>query len=168
MSAFIIFSPTLIMHGGHYSAFNIRIILVLTLGSLTYGYAFSVISNTFGQPGFLQYFDLVDNASYTNKIEGLISGLFSAGGIFGTLTVSYMCDKHGRKITMNTAAVICIIGGTLQASSIGVAMLLVARLITGWGVGMMVVLIPIFQAEISPPSSRGLLVGQHGTYRFIP
>ncbi|KAG1719299.1 general substrate transporter [Suillus lakei] len=152
------------MHGGHYSTFNIRIILVLTLGSLTYGYAFSVISNTFGQPGFLQYFSLVDNASYANKIEGSISGLFSAGGILGALTVGYMSDKHGRKITMNTAALICIIGGALQAGSINVAMLLVARFITGWGIGMMVVLIPIFQAEISPPSSRGLLVGQHGAW----
>ncbi|KAG0707359.1 general substrate transporter [Suillus ampliporus] len=145
------------MHGGHYSAFNIRIILILTLGSLTYGYAFSVISNTFGQPGFLQYLNLVDNVSYANKIEGSISGLFSAGGILGALTVGYMCDKHGRKTTMNTAALICIIGGALQAGSIDVAMLLVARFITGWGSGMMGVLIPIFQAEISPPSSRGLL-----------
>jgi MFS family permease len=155
------------MRGGHYSAFNIRIILILTLGSLTYGYAFSVISNTFGQPGFLQYFNLADNASYTNKIEGSISGLFSAGGILGALTVAYMCDKQGRKITMNTAALICIIGGALQAGSIDVAMLLVARFVTGCGIGMMVVLIPIFQAEISPPSSRGLLVGQHGIYSSI-
>ncbi|KAH7921398.1 general substrate transporter [Leucogyrophana mollusca] len=148
----------------HYSAFNIRIILVLTLGSLTYGYAFSVITNTLGQPGFLSYFNLDNDASYANQIEGAINGIFSAGGTFGALTVGYMCDIHGRKVTMNTAAIISLVGGALQAGSVDIAMLLVARFITGWGIGMMVVLIPIFQAEISPPSSRGLLVGQHGAW----
>ncbi|KAG2345534.1 general substrate transporter [Suillus weaverae] len=162
--AFITLPGHIHLHGGHYSAFNIRIGLFLTLGNLTYGYAFSVVFNTFGQPGFLQYFNLADNPSYTNKIEGSISGLFSAGCILGALAVGYIYDKHGRKITMNTAALICIIGGALQAGSINVAMLLEARFITGCGIGMMVVLIPIFQAENSPPSSRGLLVGQHGAW----
>lgn len=139
------------MYGGHYSTFNIRIILVLTLGSLTYGYAFSVISDTFGQPGFFQYFNLVDNASYANKIEGLISGLFSAasGGTFGALTVNYTCDKHVRKITMNTAALICIIGGMLQIrdSNDGCS--------------------HTYIQGRDMPSFRGLLVGQHGSYRSI-
>ena len=34
-----------------YTWYNLRIILVLTLGSFTFGYGFSVISNTIGQPG---------------------------------------------------------------------------------------------------------------------
>ena len=146
----------------HYSAFNLRVIFILTLGSLTYGYAFSVISNTLGQPGFLSYFSLTTNPSYASRIEGAINGLFSAGGTFGALLVGYMCDRYGRKVTMNTASLVCIVGGALQTGSVNLAMLLVARFITGWGIGMMVVLIPIFQAEISPPSARGLLVGQHG------
>ncbi|KIJ68169.1 hypothetical protein HYDPIDRAFT_107835 [Hydnomerulius pinastri MD-312] len=148
----------------HYSAFNLRIILVLTLGSLTYGYACSVITNTLGQPGFLTYFSLTSSPTYANQIEGAINGLFSAGGIFGAILVGYMCDKFGRKVTMNTGSVVCIVGGALQAASVDVGMFLGARFITGWGIGMMVVLIPIFQAEISPPSARGLLVGQHGAW----
>ncbi|KAF8444568.1 general substrate transporter [Boletus edulis BED1] len=148
----------------HYSAFNLRVILVLTLGSLTYGYAISVISNTLGQPGFLSYFSLTTNPSYTSRIEGAINGLFSAGGTFGALLVGFICDRYGRKVTMNTANIVCIIGGAIQTGSVNLAMLLVARFITGWGIGMMVVLIPIFQAEISPPSARGFLVGQHGAW----
>ncbi|KAG6372302.1 general substrate transporter [Boletus reticuloceps] len=148
----------------HYSAFNLRVILVLTLGSLTYGYAISVISNTLGQPGFLSYFSLTSNPSYTSRIEGAINGLFSAGGTFGALLVGFICDRYGRKVTMNTANIVCIVGGAIQTGSVNLAMLLVARFITGWGIGMMVVLIPIFQAEISPPSARGFLVGQHGAW----
>jgi MFS family permease len=146
----------------HYSAYNIRIILILTLGSLSYGYAFSVISNTIAQPGFLSYFGLLNSPDYAQSIEGAINGLFSAGGTFGAALVGWMNDAHGRKATMNLAALVCIVGSALQSGSVDVAMFLVARFITGWGIGMMVVLIPIFQAEVSPATSRGLLVGQHG------
>ncbi|KZO90717.1 general substrate transporter [Calocera viscosa TUFC12733] len=151
----------------HYSAYNLRIILTLTLGSLSYGYAFSVITNTIGQPGFLQYFGLQDDPAFTNTIEGAVNGLFSAGGTFGALLVAWMNDAHGRKATMYLAALICIVGTAIQSGAIDVAMFLVARFITGWGIGMMVVLIPIFQAEVSPPTSRGLLVGQHGAWIVV-
>jgi len=144
----------------HYSSFNLRIILTLTLGSLTYGYGSSVISNTLGQPGFLSYFDLPAHPSYA----GAVNGLFSAGAVFGCATAAFMANRFGRKCTMNTSAAVCIIGGALQASSVDAAMFLVARFITGWGMGAMAVVIPIFQGELSPPASRGLLVGQHGSW----
>jgi len=41
-------------------------------------------------------------------------------------------------------------------------MYLVARLITGLGIGALVTLVPLYQSEISPPRIRGLLVGMHG------
>jgi predicted MFS family arabinose efflux permease len=47
-----------------------------------------------------------------------------------------------------------IIGEALEAGSINIAMFLVARFIAGWGIGMMVVLIPIYQAEICKALSQ--------------
>jgi MFS family permease len=41
-------------------------------------------------------------------------------------------------------------------------MLLVGRFLNGVGAGMMDVVVPLYQAEISPPKSRGRLVGSHG------
>ena len=138
-----------------YTAYNIRIILVLTLGSLTFGYTYSVISNTLGQPGFIAKFDLGSNSSYANAISGAINGVFAAGGVFGALTTGWMCEARGRKETMNLAALISIIGSALQTGSVDIAMFLVARFIAGWGIGMMVVLIPIYQAEICERPNRG-------------
>ena len=135
-----------------YTAYNIRIILVLTLGSLTFGYAYSVISNTLGQPGFIAYFGLDGkDQTYANAITGAINGMFSAGGVFGALLVGWMCEARGRKETMNLAALITIIGAAIQTGSVNIAMFLAARFITGWGIGMMVVLIPLYQAEICEP-----------------
>jgi MFS family permease len=131
-----------------YTLYNLRIILVLTLGSLTFGYSFSVISNTLGQPGFLSYFNLGGDASHTNAITGAINGLYCAGATFGALTVGWMCEARGRKETMYLGSAVCILGGALQTGSVNIAMFLVSRFITGWGIGMMVVLIPIYQSEI--------------------
>lgn len=164
-----------------YTAYNIRVILVLTLGSFTFGYTYSVISNTLGQPGFISHFNLDRSTSYANSITGAINGVFSAGGICGALLVGWMCEARGRKQTMNLGALTTVVGAAIQTGSVDVAMFLVARFITGWGIGMMVVLIPIYQAEIcrcsflllpevcvdgtsAPPNARGFLVGQHGTW----
>ncbi|KAK2806789.1 hypothetical protein FQN50_005651 [Emmonsiellopsis sp. PD_5] len=131
-----------------YTAYNVRLILILTLGSLTFGYSFSVISNTLGQPGFLQYFNLEASGPRNNVITGTINGLFCAGATFGALTVGWMSEAHGRKVTMYTACAVNIFGGSLQTGSINLGMFLASRFIAGWGIGMMVVLIPIYQAEI--------------------
>jgi MFS family permease len=131
-----------------YSLYTLRIILVLTFGSFTYGYAFSVISNTLGQPGFLSYFNLNQNPSEANAITGAVNGLFFAGAMLGALVAGWMCEAKGRKKTMNVASVVSIIGAALLAGSVKIGMFLAARFIAGAGVGMMVVLIPIYQAEI--------------------
>ncbi|KIW83322.1 hypothetical protein Z517_02567 [Fonsecaea pedrosoi CBS 271.37] len=147
-----------------YTFYNLRIILVLTLGSLTFGYGFSVISNTIGQPGFIQYFNLKANSDYTNAITGTINGLYCAGALFGALHVGWMCEARGRKETMYLGSAVNVVGGALETGSVNMAMFLVSRFISGYGIGMMVVLIPIMQSEISPPNARGFLVGQHGTW----
>lgn len=151
----------------NYTAYNLRIILILTLGSLTFGYAYSVISGTLGQPGFLSYFNLESNDSHAKAITGTINGLVCAGAVFGSLTVGWMCEARGRKETLYLTCFVNIFGEALQAGSINLGMFLAARFIGGWGIGMAVVLIPLYQAELCkslchflshPPNS---LVKQH-------
>lgn len=150
-----------------YTRYNLYVILILTLGSLTFGYSNSVISNTVGEPGFLSYFKLDGSKSYANSIEGAINGVFYAGEVFGAIFVTIFCDRLGRKKTSAVGCILSIIGGALQAGSVEIAMFLVARFITGVGIGSVVIIIPIFQAEVSPAQSRGLFVGQHGQYFYM-
>jgi len=131
-----------------YTAYNLRVVLILTLGSLTFGYSYSVISGTLGQPGFLQYFNLESDAAHANAITGTINGLLCAGAVFGSLTVGWMCEARGRKETLYLMCLVNLLGEALQAGSINLAMFLAARFIGGWGIGMAVVLTPLYQAEI--------------------
>jgi len=48
-----------------------------------------------------------------------------------------------------------IIGGILQAASFGRIQLIIGRVVTGVGNGMNTTAIPMWQAEMLPPHSRG-------------
>lgn len=162
---------------------NYQAISALCLGSMTYGYILSIISTTLGQPNFYIYFGLTadptaSNYSYTASIIGAINGLLSAGGVFGSCFMAWMSEARGRKPSLVVATLVTLVGCILQAASVHIAMFLVARFVTGlgagqlygctwiqvliWPIGMLITLVPIFQAEISPPSTRGFLVAQNG------
>ncbi|KAL4808578.1 general substrate transporter [Aspergillus unguis] len=141
--------------------YNFLIIAFATFGSIAYGYSAAIIGSTLGQPLFLAYFGL-DTASNSAALQGAINGLFQAGVLFGTLTFGLLADRLGRRKAIFTASVTTVIGGALQAGSVHIAMFLVARFITGFGIGGLVMLVPLWQSEVAPPYSRGLLVGLHG------
>ncbi|CAK7213055.1 hypothetical protein SEUCBS140593_001718 [Sporothrix eucalyptigena] len=93
--------------------------------------------------------------------------LWFAGAIFGALFVGWLCDRYGRRPALMVAALINVVGGALQAGSVHIGMFIAARFITGFSSSMFVTLVPIYIAEVAPPASRGLLVGQHGAFFLI-
>lgn len=120
------------------SLIRLLIVTFVALGSCTYGYSSSIIATTLGQPTFIAYFDLDPTTrSNANDILGAINGLFQAGGLLGTLSCIATADRYGRRKAILIAAVICIVGGGFQSGSVHIAMYLVARLITGIGIGEM-------------------------------
>ncbi|RDW68215.1 hypothetical protein BP5796_08872 [Coleophoma crateriformis] len=147
---------------------NAAIVLSLCLGSVCYGYDFSIATFTFGQPTFYAYMNLTSDATQTslyahsNNMIDTVLGLFSAGAFFGALFVAWFCDAYGRKKSIIVAAIINIVGGALQAGSVNIGMFIAARFITGFAAAMFVTLVPIYITEVAPPAVRGFLVGQHG------
>ncbi|KAF5244824.1 hypothetical protein FANTH_7591 [Fusarium anthophilum] len=139
------------------SAMRLPIVIFVALGSLSYGYASSIIATTLGQPTFFSYFAL-DSRHNANDLMGAINGLFQAGGFLGTLSCYAIADSLGRREAILAAALISTIGGALQAGSVNIAMFIASRFITG----ALVTLVPLYQSEMSPSHIRGLLVGIHG------
>lgn len=121
-------------------AYPIQIVLALCLGSLTYGYTFSIVSTTLGQPSWFEYFDLTQDTTaprydYTNSIIGAMNGCFSVGGLFGAIFNGWACDYLGRRKTLLVATPIAILGGALQGGAAHIAMFLVGRVLGGFAVG---------------------------------
>jgi MFS family permease len=145
--------------------YNLAVVAFVAItGSFTFGFANSCIGSIQGLDSFLEYFSISETGQYSNTIRGALSGVFAGGSGIGALVLSSITDRWGRVRTLQLTALLCIIGGVIQTSSINVTMLLVGRAISGFGVGMIVALVPIYQSEISPPESRGLLVSSHGVF----
>ncbi|KAJ9628285.1 uncharacterized protein PV06_01269 [Exophiala oligosperma] len=149
--------------------YNYKCVAFAAVGSIIYGYCLSAVATTLGQPSFYTYMNLqtdesVDKSAYDYMvvIQGLSTSLSQAGGFFGCFFNSWTADRFGRLRSFQIASLIVIVGGALTAGSINIPMFLFFRFFAGFGVGMILVLFPMYAAELSPPRARGLLVGQHG------
>lgn len=145
--------------------YNLAVVAFVAItGSFTFGFANSCIGSIQGLNSFLEYFNLAEPGQYSNIIRGALSGVFAGGSGIGALALSSIADRWGRVRTLQLTSMLCIIGGAIQTGSTNATMLLIGRLISGFGVGMIVALVPIYQSEISPPESRGFLVSSHGVF----
>ncbi|KAK2798621.1 hypothetical protein FQN50_008779 [Emmonsiellopsis sp. PD_5] len=148
------------------NAFNLAVVIFVALGSTACSYGMAIISSTIGQPSFYVDFNLAPQGQpgykHTSNLIGAMNGLNSAGSVFGCLFISWSADAIGRKRSLQWGAIILIIGAALCAGSVNMAMFLVARFIAGFGIGVLITGIPMYQAEASAPSSRGFMVSMHG------
>ncbi|KAF2250929.1 general substrate transporter [Trematosphaeria pertusa] len=139
--------------------------LFAALGSITYGYGASIIAQTIGQPQWYEYFNLAQEGpglAHTNVITGLMNGLFSTGGALGALFTAWTTHAFGRLRTIQFACAVCIVGGSLMTGAANIAMFQASRFIMGWGIGMMVCGVPLYQSELATPTHRGRHIGFHG------
>jgi SP family arabinose:H+ symporter-like MFS transporter len=69
-----------------------------------------------------------------------------------------LADRIGRRTVLRIATVMFAVSAIVAAAANGYAMLIVARLLSGLGVGAVFVAAPMYIAEISPPALRGRMV----------
>ncbi|KAF1810496.1 general substrate transporter [Eremomyces bilateralis CBS 781.70] len=142
--------------------YNFIVALFVAFGSLSYGYASSISAATIGQPSWYDYMGLEQDSSYTNSIIGVINCIYAVGGVLGCIYNMWAAEYFGRKISIQMACVMAIFGAALMTGSQNVPMFVVSRVIMGFAIGILVTLVPLYQSEVSPAESRGLMVGLHG------
>ncbi|KAL3483779.1 general substrate transporter [Aspergillus germanicus] len=129
-------------------------VLAASLAALSLGLDVGMISSTLVQPTFISYFDNPSSAQ-----TGGIVAAFSAGATFGAYACSWVGDPHGRIWALRVGAVIAVIGCALQAGAVHVAMLIIGRLVNGFGAGQLTAVFPVYASEVSPPKIRGAFGG---------
>lgn len=91
--------------------------------------------------------------------SGAVVSVFTGGAFFGAAVAGPLGDWFGRRLTIMTGAIVFCLGGGLQTAAQNLGFLYAGRLIAGLGVGVMVMIIPLYQAEIAHPSIRGRITG---------
>lgn len=142
--------------------YNFGVALFVAFGSLCYGYASSISAALIGQPSWYAYMGLTVGTPETNRILGAINGVYAAGGAFGCVWNMWCAEYFGRKRSIQIGCMISIVGATIMTAAQDIPMFIIARFIMGFGIGQLVTLVPLYQSEVSPPESRGLMVGLHG------
>lgn len=84
------------------------------------------------------------------------------GAFFGAFGAGY-CDPLGRRGTLSLGSALFLVGGILQTAAETIGMLYAGRLIAGFGIGILVEIVPQFQAEISHASIRGIITSLQQT-----
>jgi MFS family permease len=88
-----------------------------------------------------------------------VVSLFTGGGFFGAAAAGPMGDWLGRRLAIMVGAVTFCLGGALQASGQSLAYFYAGRTVAGLGVGVLVMIVPMYQAEIAHPAIRGRVTG---------
>lgn len=98
--------------------------------------------------------------STRDGIQANIVSTFQAGCFFGALLTFTIAEKIGRKRTVMIAGLVFLVGAALQTAARGSLNLIYAgRAIAGLGIGASSLTVPVYIAEVAPPSIRGRLVG---------
>ncbi|KAK4982888.1 Bifunctional purine biosynthesis protein PurH [Elasticomyces elasticus] len=86
---------------------------------------------------------------------GLVSSIFTLGGLIGALGAGPFSASYGRLKTMLGATPLFIVGAVFEALAINIPFMVVGRFISGLGAGVAVVAVPIYISEIAPPHEKG-------------
>ncbi|KAF8973693.1 general substrate transporter [Flammula alnicola] len=133
-----------------------------SLGVFLFGYDQGVMSGIITGPYFRKYFD------YPGSIKiGTMVAVLEVGAFVTSVAAGRVGDIIGRKGTLFIGAVVFTIGGAIQTFTIGFWSMLLGRIISGFGVGLLSTIVPIYQSEISPPNHRGALACMEFTCNIV-
>ncbi|KAG6617672.1 hypothetical protein I3842_Q142900 [Carya illinoinensis] len=90
-------------------------------------------------------------------VEGLIVAMSLIGATLITTSSGALADSIGRRPLLIISSVLYFVSGLVMLWSPNVYVLLFARLLDGFGIGLSVTLVPVYISETAPPEIRGSL-----------
>ena len=81
-----------------------------------------------------------------------------AGALIGSLTGGTLVDYFGRKVSIILDAIVFIIGALVLVVSFDYWLLVLGRLIVGYGISLSATSACVYVSEVAPASIRGMLV----------
>ncbi|KAJ9627759.1 hypothetical protein H2203_002972 [Taxawa tesnikishii (nom. ined.)] len=117
------------------------------------GYDLGFMGGLTTSPEFLGVFN-----NPNSSLLGFLVSSYEVGALCGALFQFLIGDKFGRKTNNFAGAVVVAVGAALQCSSYSLAQFLVGRLVSGFGLGTMTTVIPIWLTECATPKSRGRMM----------
>jgi sugar porter (SP) family MFS transporter len=132
-------------------AFLWKVSFVAGLGGVLYGYDVGIIA---GALVFVR-----SSFALSTQMEEVVVSVVLIGSLLGAIAGGAASDRFGRRAILISGGVIFVVGSLLAPLSPGVWALILARMLLGVAIGFTSVTAPIYVSELSPPHSRGKLIG---------
>ena len=124
--------------------------IVIMLAGVLFGYDQGVISGALD--GIKKDFHV------STFLLEVITSWVTLGAMGGALVAGALADRLGRRITILLASALFTVGALVEALAPGSYVLVVGRLLVGFGVGVASVAAPLYAAEMAPARLRGRFV----------
>ena len=156
------------------NAYFLMVAFAAAMGGLLFGYEIGVIGqvldlDTFGVKMGYRFLNatsgLVETCSKDNygvgcssfeaDTTGWVTFTFLIGCTVGALIVGYLADAIGRKWSIMSGSFLFVVGAFIQTFSASIGYMYPGRIVSGLGVGIMSMAVPLYISETSPTDTRG-------------
>lgn len=110
------------------------------------------MSGIITEPIFLETFPQMSQENKSGAIQALVVAIYEIGCLMGALGMVAYGDVLGRRRSILVGASIMIVGAILQTASVGLAMMIVGRIVTGIGANRLLLTAVIGQLYRPAPS----------------
>jgi MFS family permease len=100
-------------------------------------------------------------------LQGGIVSIYYLGTLMGCLAGGSIGDRFGRIKTIFAGAAVAVVGAALQCSAMNKEWMICARLINGWGTGILNAIIPVWATETAEHKSRGQFIAIEFTLNIL-
>jgi len=133
-------------------SYTVFISLIVALGGFLLGFDSAVIS------GATPFYRGTFNLDSGSMLIGFSVSSLILGAIGGNIIAGRLADRFGRRTILKLTAVLFTLSAIITALSFNIGIFLFARILGGLGVGMAILVAPMYIAEIAPKNLRGRLV----------
>lgn len=109
---------------------------------------------------FAKKFGRLDPKTGLYLLPSYLSSVMTAtpfiGKLIGALACGPICERWGRRAALAVLACISVVGVVLQVSATTAAQFTVGRVVNFAMTGFCIIVVPVYQAECTPPPLRGL------------
>ncbi|KAI9498269.1 general substrate transporter [Zychaea mexicana] len=137
--------------------------LAAGLSIFFFGYDQGVMSGVNISPDYINVMGLHGR----NALLGGVVAVYYAGTLIGALMGGWIGDKIGRIKTVVVGSLIAIVGAVLQTAAQNVGWMMASRVITGIGTGHLNAIVPVWSAETSHHTSRGMFIAMEFTLNIF-
>ncbi|KAL4814733.1 general substrate transporter [Aspergillus spinulosporus] len=139
----------------------IYLVFITTLGPLQFGYHLAELNApqaviTCERKSIHSASDGLPQCIPMNSSQfGLVSSIYTLGGLLGALMAGPVSTKHGRLFALRATTIFFVLGPVAETLASNIPILALGRLLSGVGSGAAIVVGPIYISEIAPPSAKG-------------